>query len=100
MERTELVEAVDFLINTGTLNQLIEVAVNEAKKQPDDWRSRTCGECGYALPVKAMPERSMCRRSAGGSFNWPVVCNDDKACPAFVARESATHAASIAAGKE
>ena len=87
MERTELVEAVDFLINTGTLNQLVEVAVSEVKRQPsDDWRSRTCGECGWAIPIPAMPDRFMCRRSAGGSFNWPVVAARDRACPAFAKR--------------
>jgi len=90
MERTELVEAVDFLINTGTLNQLVEVAVNEAKKQPDDWRSRTCGECGYAA-IKG--HRYFKCRKVGWQDDTEVHELAIPACPAFVA-------ASIAAGKE
>jgi len=65
-----------------------------------DWRSHTCGECGWKM-------RGMCRRvmwgetpqwtDQSGLWTQPSYFGDvqdgDAACPAFVA-------ASIAAGKE
>ena len=74
--------------------------VNEQRKQPtDDWRSRTCGECGWAHCFKGQngSELFICRKNAwmsGDQWGLPMP-----ACPAFVVRE-VKHAASIAAGKE
>ena len=94
MERTELVEAVDFLINTGTLNQLVEVAVSEVKRQPsDDWCSRTCGECGWSM---LNGDCIFCRRVSWNLIpinnnvqysGHGAVQQNTPACPAFVARE-------------
>ncbi len=72
----------------------------KALSQPaDDWRSRTCGDCGYAHCFKGQngSELFICRKNdwmSGDQWGLPMP-----ACPAFVVRE-VKHAASIAAGKE
>lgn len=78
----------------------MEVAAGKRAREADDWRSRTCGECGYLLNIHSFG--LFCRRST-----WSVCAIDSRqqysglgsvelaspSCPAFVA-------ASIAAGKE
>lgn len=80
--------------------------VKSLSQPANDWRSHTCGECGWAKIVPGCQayhhnlgekgDMFVCRHRSS-DLMWPL---DTKACPAFVARESATHAASIAAGKE
>jgi len=64
-----------------------------------DWRSHTCGDCGWAHCFKGQngSELFICRKNAwmsGDQWGLPMP-----ACPAFVVRE-VKHAAIIAAGKE
>jgi hypothetical protein len=69
--------------------------MSEAKKQSDDWRSRTCGECEWARfgmnnYTETKDQYGRCENAACLRME---VEQSSPVCPAFIA-------ASIAAGKE
>jgi len=65
----------------------MEVAAGKRAREADDWRSHTCGECGWAYCWDYNGKNWFTCRHVSWMNQEDVVESSIPSCPAFVARE-------------